>query len=314
MEFSTNPGHAKVRFASPLQLPDEAMVYRVKTKPVTEERIRELIKLFNMPDPDAVPVEPQALGKGRRTADRLSNRVIITRGGAEGSYIIPNRHESLYVRNDGVITYSSEPPEQVQAPSEKESIAIAEAFLKRSGLIPPNAKLQLIGVGGSGVQAAYDDGTVGPNIMEERAPQFWVVRQDKTLERSTVEVSVCAGGRISGLVLCARDIEPYMSYPIKNQTEVEADLRAGKASIPETIDDRYYKADARVVDVEIESHRLAYIEPIYFERVTYIQPVLYLVGKATTKAGKTGSVVCQVAPIKPEYTIGKKAAKNPRRK
>jgi len=298
----------EVSFAPGVQLPAEAMVYRFKTTPVTEQRMRELIKLLDLPDPDTLTKPPSRKGHSSMWGDGIH----ISRYG--GSYSILDKHLSLTVRNDGVISFISDAGNK-DAPSEKDATAIARDFLKRSGLVPADAELQLIGVGGEGSTQVNDKGEDVKEVMEVRTPEFWIVRPDKTLERSMVEVGVCAGGRIGSLTLCMRTLEPGEKRPVKDEAEIRAavvDQLKGYVYPRESyLAKNVFPTTAPDAAVMVESCRVAYTEPIFLESAGYAEPQYVVAGKATSK-GRTWPFCFYIPALKTKFIASPDATPRPR--
>ena len=212
------PGAGKYSLAAGFpDVPDSCTRYRVVPAAVTPERFGEIAERFGLSgEPGEISGEFCLVDTTKNPEERLS---VYAHSGAV-AYRIPDRE------------LPTEVTRQPDLPTDVEAEEIALAFLAKTGMQSPDARVAGIAVnqkhevwssGGSGPDASYD---VTLAVRFGRSLGGLPVYGDE------FAVILGDGGEVVGLVKTWREVEPEGSVALKSPEQAYADLLASKTVRP----------------------------------------------------------------------------------
>lgn len=246
-------------------LQPEALVYKVKMKSVSKERVLALAKELGM----SAPQQPAPSLKSRDGKVSSKLAPYVSSDGRTGHYCVNSQQAFLQMHSDGFIEYyrGDISESEGEAPGEEETKVIVSRFLVRAGLVPSGARLRLeISGGETSTRSDANNAPVGKTLVLTRAVTAWITIPGSPIENSWIDVTVAHGGRITGVLREVREVEPLGKYSTVSVGDMVS-------RVADQADDVTEREGRSIHSVKLKSASVHYYEPASGdEPVDYVLP------------------------------------------
>lgn len=201
---------------------DSYTLYRVVPAAITEERVREVAERFGLSG------EPGAMNK--KTGEFL----LIDASKDPEEQVSVYAHSGAVAYHIPDLELPTEVTRQPDLPTDAEAEKIAVAFLERTGMQSPDARVVEVGVNQK--QEVWTAGGSEPGVSYDVTK---AVRFGRSLDGLQVYGDEFAailgdGGEVVGLVKTWREVEPDGNISLRSPEEAYEDLRAARTVRPHT--------------------------------------------------------------------------------
>lgn len=201
---------------------DSYTLYRVVPAAITEEQVREIAERFGLSG------EPGAMNK-------KTGEFLLIDASKD-----PEEQVSVYAHS-GAVAYHildlelpTEVTRQPNLPTDAEAEKIALAFLEKTGMQSPDARVVKTEVNQK--QEVWEAGATEPKVSYDitKAVRFGRSLDGLPVYGDEFAVILCDGGEIVGLVKTWREVEPDGNISLRSPEEAYEDLRAARTVRPRT--------------------------------------------------------------------------------
>ncbi|HOB43803.1 MAG TPA: calcium-dependent protein kinase [Bacillota bacterium] len=197
-------------------------LYRVVPVTVTEEQVREVAERFGLSG------EPKAVSE-------VTGEFLLVDASKE-----PEEHMSVYAHSGGVAyhildkEFPTEVTEQPDLPSDAEAEKIALAFLEKTGMKSPDARVVKTEVNQK--QEVWEAGATEPKVSYDitKAVRFGRLLDGLPVYGDEFAAILGDGGEVVGLVKTWREVTPDGNVSLRSPEEAYEDLRAARTVRPHT--------------------------------------------------------------------------------
>ena len=201
---------------------DSYTLYRVVPAAVTEEQVREVAGRFGLSG------EPGAMNK--RTGEFL----LIDASKDPEEQVSVYAHSGAVAYHIPDLELPTEVTDQPDLPSDAEAEKIALAFLEKTGMQSPDARVVKIEV--NQMQEIWEAGATEPKVSYDitKAVRFGRSLDGLPVYGDEFAVILGDGGGVAGLVKTWREVEPDGNVSLRSPEEAYEDLRATRTVRPHT--------------------------------------------------------------------------------
>ena len=259
--------------------PREAVVYLVVRQTPTKAKVRDLAERVGVPVSDdryaTMPEVPPSGDEysatvGRLTASSLGDLDVTLDD--PGNYMASVRSE-----------YPD--PHGREAPFNDDAAAIADAFVKRSGLLPDGCRLTTVGVG-EAVSENLPDGRIGQKVLGRGVVYR---RYLGGIPDGSLDVRVNGRGKVYNVTSRMCNIKPFRTYPILTPEEAVKAMMSGEGSLSGPW------SPPGLLGAAVDSITLYYYQGFSGDTV---QPLFSISGTVARSTDRWSAVV---PAIRPEY-------------